>query len=142
MKKIRFLVLLVIFVSILASNIVVSANTIGSNVHGNEDKGCVHTYEIDSREEFHGDYNGKCKVSIIDFARCKLCGYSYDIDVTVVLRKHESLVFKAVCDRATHIYYCKCKCGKGMPTIREACPRPGIGCPDMLSLGRGINVIY
>lgn len=140
MKRIRFLVLFMIIVSILATNIVVSADSIGSN--GNEDKGCAHTYEFGIIQEYHGDYDGKCKISIIESDTCTKCGHEIVLLERTILVDHVSFIFKASCDRATHIYYCKCRCGKGMPTIREACPRPGVGCPDMLSLGRWIDMPY
>lgn len=78
--------------------------------------------------------------TVIEYRSCLICSEEFTHEVTL-FDSHVSFIFKASCDRATHIYYCKCRCGKGMPTIREACPRPGVGCPDILSLGRRIGRI-
>ena len=132
MKKIRIFIALLIVVSIMTTSAITFAEALG-DVEPGGDKGCSHTYEIVSSEEYLGDENGKCKVRVTELQVCTKCQYEIVISEVTFSRDHVSYIFKSVCDRATHIYYCKCKCGKGMPTIRDVCPRPGIGCPDMLS---------
>ena len=139
MKKIRIFVALLIVVSIMATGAIASAEALGEEP--NDAKLCFHTYEFVIEQQYLGDTNGLCKINIIELKVCTKCGHEIVLSEYTIFADHVSFILKASCDRATHIYYCKCKCGKGMPTIREACPRPGLGCPEILSLGRRIGRI-
>ena len=139
MKKIRSLFTCILLIVIITF----SGMSIAEKDSDIDCKACSHSiYDIAGMQTiYEGDVDGKCKKTIIEYRFCLICNKEFTHERTF-LDDHVSFIFKSVCDRATHIYYCKCKCGKGMPTIREACPRPGVGCPDMLSLGRRIDMLY
>lgn len=138
MKRIRNLITCILIIIIITTS-GVSIAEMASDI---DCKACSHgIYDFIKMEIiYHGDVDGKCKKTVIEYRSCLICSEEFTQEVTL-FDSHVSFIFKASCDRATHIYYCKCRCGKGMPTIREACPRPGVGCPDILSLDRRIGRI-